>query len=444
MKSIKTYFWGTLICMTALWLLADTFLPQPLTYFSFRNVFVQYSGLVATAVMSISMYLAMRPKWLEPHLDGLDKMYRLHKWLGITALVMSILHWWWAKGTKWLVGWGLLEKPQRPPRGDVEVSWIQNFINSQRGFSEGVGEWAFYLMLILLVLALARFFPYRLFRKTHKWLALIYLLIVYHSVILTKFEYWAQPIGWVSGFLMVAGTWSAIMVLAGRVGKNLKASGQVTRQQYFPDLETLQIAIKTDHNWKGHKAGQFAFVTLHQNEGPHPFTIASHWDDKTHEISIISKSLGDYTRNLHANIEVGQKVTLEGPYGCFNFADDKPRQIWIGAGIGITPFIARLKHLAIMKDQRPIDLFHPTMVHDPVLISQLEDAAREAGVKLHVMVDEVDGYLDAERINKQVPEWQSASVWFCGPPKFGYSLRAALTGMGLKKEAFHQELFHFR
>ncbi len=31
--------------------------------------------------------------WLERHLDGLDKMYRLHKWLGIGALVVGTVHW---------------------------------------------------------------------------------------------------------------------------------------------------------------------------------------------------------------------------------------------------------------------------------------------------------------------------------------------------------------
>ena len=41
MKHIKWGLWGFLAGTTALWLLADTFWPQPFTYFSFRNVFVQ-------------------------------------------------------------------------------------------------------------------------------------------------------------------------------------------------------------------------------------------------------------------------------------------------------------------------------------------------------------------------------------------------------------------
>lgn len=104
MNRIKIALAAILLLLTVLWLAADTLYPQPLSYFAFRAVFVQYSGVLGMGLMSIAMLLALRPKWVEPHLDGLDKMYRLHKWLGISALVVSVLHWWWAKGTKWMVG----------------------------------------------------------------------------------------------------------------------------------------------------------------------------------------------------------------------------------------------------------------------------------------------------------------------------------------------------
>jgi len=37
-------------------------------------------------------------------------MYRLHKWLGLTAFVVSVTHWLWAQGPKWAVGWGPSER----------------------------------------------------------------------------------------------------------------------------------------------------------------------------------------------------------------------------------------------------------------------------------------------------------------------------------------------
>lgn len=74
MKNIKNYFFTILIIPTTLWLLADTFIPEPFTYFTFRKVFIQYSGVLAISLMSIIMLLALRPKFLEPHLDGMDKI----------------------------------------------------------------------------------------------------------------------------------------------------------------------------------------------------------------------------------------------------------------------------------------------------------------------------------------------------------------------------------
>ena len=90
MKNIKAAFWLLVLAPRVLWLLADTPAPEPFTYFSFRAVFIQYSGLIGIGVMSAAMLLSVRPKWIERPLNGLDKAYRLHKWLGIAALAASI------------------------------------------------------------------------------------------------------------------------------------------------------------------------------------------------------------------------------------------------------------------------------------------------------------------------------------------------------------------
>lgn len=140
MKRIKISLVALLLLLTALWLGADTLVPTPFTYFSFRTVFVQYSGVLGIGLMSIAMLLALRPTWLEPHLDGLDKMYRLHKWLGISALVVSVLHWWWAKGTKWMVGWGWLEKPARKPNADETLGAIEGWLRSQPSIAPSVSS----------------------------------------------------------------------------------------------------------------------------------------------------------------------------------------------------------------------------------------------------------------------------------------------------------------
>lgn len=444
MKRIKVSLLAVLLLLTTLWLAADTLVPAPLTYFSFRAVFMQYSGVIGIGLMSVAMLLALRPKWLEPHLDGLDKMYRLHKWLGVTALAITVIHWWWGKGTKWMVGWGWLEKPARKPVTGENLGAIEGWLRSQRGVAESVGEWAFYAATVLIVLALVRRFPYHWFVKSHKWIAVAYLVLAYHSAVLTKVEYWAQPVGWLLAALLLGGSVAALLTLTGRIGAGRKVQGVIAGLTEYPALRVLETAIVLKDGWRGHASGQFAFVTSDRSEGAHPYTIASAWNPADRRLVFITKALGDHTSRLRERLKIGMPVTVEGPYGCFDFEDTQPHQIWVGAGIGITPFIARLKQRAVTPEAKTIDLFHPTAELDQTAIDHLTQDAAAASVRLHLRVDGKDARLNGERIRSAVPEWRSASIWFCGPPGFGQTLRQDFLAHGLPPERFHQELFQMR
>lgn len=133
-------------------------------------------------------------------------------------------------------------------------------------------------------------------------------------------------------------------------------------------------------------------------------------------------------------------VTVEGPYGRFNFEGPKKRQIWVGAGIGITPFIARMQALAKLPDGKSVQLFHSTRVHDAHAISLIERDAKAAKVDLTVLSDKRDGRLNAQRLAEQVRDWREADIWFCGPAQFGQALKKDFTAMGLAAGHFHQEL----
>ena len=444
MKRIKVTFLAILLLLTALWLAADTLMPVPFTYFTFRAVFMQYSGVIGIGLMSIAMLLALRPKRLEPHLDGLDKMYRLHKWLGITALAVSAVHWWWGQGTKWMVGWGWLAKPTGEPNAGGTLGTIEGWLRSQRGLAESVGEWAFYAAAVLIVLALVKRFPYHWFVKTHKLLALAYLALAYHSIALTEMDYWTQPVGWVLAALLAGGSAAALLTLAGRIGASRKVQGRIAALTDFPALRILETAIVLEHGWRGHAAGQFAFVTADRVEGAHPYTIASAWNPADRRLVFITKALGDHTSRLREHLKIGMPVTVEGPYGCFDFEDAQPRQIWVGAGIGITPFIARLKSRAATPEAKAIDLFHPTSEFDRNAIDLLTEDAAAGDARLHLLIGDKDGRLNGERIRAAVPQWQSASIWFCGPAGFGQSLREDFLAHGLPPDRFHQELFQMR
>ncbi|HND57873.1 MAG TPA: FAD-binding oxidoreductase, partial [Thauera aminoaromatica] len=290
-------------------------------------------------------------------------------------------------------------------------------------------------------------FPYRRFVQTHRVMAAVYLALVVHGVVLLPFAYWTQPLGMVMGMLMAAGSWAALRSLAGRIGRGRRAHGRIERVVRHPANQVLEVGLRLDTPWPGHQAGQFAFVTFDEREGPHPFTISSAWGGDG-RMDFMIKPLGDYTRSLPATLKAGDPVRVEGPYGRFDFGGAQARQIWVAGGIGITPFVARMQARA-QEDRQggraaAIDLFYSTSAPDEGFIARLRELAARARVQLHVLVSPRDGRLDADGICRSVPDWKQAGVWFCGPAGFGAMLRDTLAARGLPAERFHQELFEMR
>jgi len=449
MRSIKIAFWVIAGAPVLLFLLADPSILFPAGFLPFRTTMVQLTGILAIGFMSVAMLLALRPQFAENRLGGLDKMYRLHKWLGIAALVLSVLHWLWSRGPGWAVSLGWLQRGARPPRVPI-ADPVKAFLASQRGFAEGIGEWAFYASVALIVLALLRYFPYRWFYKTHRLIAIAYLVLVLHAAFLMTYEYWATPLGLMTALLMAGGAIAAVLALADRIGANRRVSGRIVGLHNFPGVRTLETQIQLDEGWPGHMAGQFAFATSDPAEGPHPYTIASAWNGTTRQITLITKELGDHTARLRYKLRIGQPVRLEGPYGRFTFEDGADRQIWIAGGIGITPFIARMEQLALApagttRRAVQVDLFHSTADVDEEALDRLAASARAADIRLHLLIDARDGRLSGDRIRATVPDWARASIWFCGPAGFGDALRRDFASHGYPVEKrFHQELFSMR
>ncbi len=448
MKPIKLTLWGLLAVLTLLWITQPGAIPRDWNFFGLRHVLTDYTGIVAMGAMSVIMIIATKAQWFENWLDGLDKSYRLHKWLGITALVTSVIHWAIVSSPGWAMDLGLLEPRQRhgPPDGEMEtgINSMEALFGSLRDPAEGLGEKAFYIGVILMVVALIPRISYKRFFQTHFILAIAYLVLVFHSVVLMPFELWSHPLGWIMGALMFAGTVSAVLILARRHGKSRISKGVISKLIHHPSMRTLITSVKLDERWNGHKAGQFAFVTFDDKEGKHPFTIASTWNKKSRELTFMIKELGDHTAKLPHQLKEGDEVIVEGPYGRFTFEDSKDRQIWVSGGIGITPFIAGLKERANGGSQQMVDLFHVTPAITPEMEEQLRADAKAANIDLHLIIDQKGTAFNADLLRKKVPNWKEASVWFCGPAAMGQALKDQLEKTGLNGSNFHQELFDMR
>ncbi|MFU1980769.1 ferric reductase-like transmembrane domain-containing protein [Bordetella hinzii] len=430
-----------LAIVAALWLAPHAQILFLREVFAMRHEWILLTGLVAFAAMAGAVMLSMRPVSVEPPMGGLDKMYRLHKWLGVTALVGAVLHWLWIKAPKWAAGWGWIV---RPPKGErPQLAGMEAFFRQQRGLAETMGEWGFYALIVLVLIALVQRVPYGYFRKTHRFMAVIALVFCWHAVVLTEYSDWSRPVGWLTVVLVAGCVVGSIVGLTGRIGRRRQVSARITQLEPFRQNRVLKVVLKLDQPWPGHRTGQFAFVTFDPREGAHPFTISSAWKGDG-SIYFLIKGVGDYTSRLAETLKTGGAATVEGPYGDFQFSGPQERQIWIGAGIGITPFIARMQALAVEPDGRQIDLFYVTQLPDPTFVERVRKHAKAAGVALHLHITGRDPRLTADVIREMLPDWRDASIWFCGPAGMGDELQAAMRKMGLDSTAFHREFFKMR
>jgi predicted ferric reductase len=243
--------------------------------------------------------------------------------------------------------------------------------------------------------------------------------------------------------VMAAGSVAAVTSLFRRIGQSRRAVGTIESLTHHYDNAVLDVGVQLTTAWPGHHAGQFAFVDFGGIEGAHPFTISSAWR-RDGRLMFSIKGLGDYTRTLPERLFVGQAMTVEGPYGRFDFRGKSGRQIWIGGGIGITPFIAGLQALVDERREGPVDLIYSTNMPAAAFIDNIRQLAEKAGVRFHLLVTSRDGLLTLDRLERMIPEWKEADIWFCGPLGFGHALRDAMTAKGFPAARFHQELFDMR
>lgn len=442
MLNIQRIFIISIALLSLLWLAANPVDLTEASFFGIRHAMMNYTGILAMGMMSIGMILAMRWTVIDAITSGLDKSYRLHKWLGIGGLVLSITHYLWANVPKWMVGLGLLERPQRH-RPSEEVDAITAFFHSQHGIAESIGEWTFYAVVVLITVALVRKVPYRIFNKLHRLIAPVYLLLAYHSVILIDMSFWLQPVGISMAVLLIGGSYAALTSMFSKIGRNRRTSGTIEKINFLPESKVLKVELLVDPSWQGHKAGQFAYLTFDESEGGHPFSISSPWNNDG-RLTFLIKSLGDYTSRLPEMLNRGDSVSVEGPYGEFNFSGENKHQIWIAGGIGIAPFLSKIQQLKQGDKEQDIDLFFSTDPNDIKLIEELEQNAELAGIRFHPIMPDIDGRLDTDTICEKVPEWKLSEIWFCGPRSFGHSIRRGFERLGLSSENYHQELFEVR
>ena len=367
-------------------------------------------------------------------------MYRAHKWAGILAVGFATLHWLIEMSDDVLKA--LVGREGRLPKENYS-----GLLEAMRDLAEDMGEWAIYAVLAMLALTLWKRFPYRSWRYLHQAMPVLYLALAFHAALLAPAAYWTQPAGWLLGLLLAAGVYGSVSALSARIGRARQVAGEIIGlEQSAPDIVAVQCRLGA--GWRGHRPGQFAFISFDRKEGAHPFTIASaDRDDRV--VSFQIKALGDFTGGLAKRHKVGQAVTVEGPYGRFDLArrDPRARHIWIAGGSGITPFLAWLESLQTDPVHAPVaDLHYCTRdrANDPFVTRLASLCAPLPGIRLRVHYSRQGELLSAAGLTAGGEPAGPAEVWFCGPQGLAASLKAGLRATWRGNYRFHQEAFEMR
>lgn len=419
MRYLMSVFVLTLLCW-GISLPADAWQQG---FLFWRGQGVQLTGVLAVALIGLLLLMATRPRWLEQRLGGLDHLYQLHKWTGISAGSLVLLHWILTKAPRWVADWGLLQLGPKPPR--MPDAW--------RGLFKDFGEYAFYGMVLFIIISLVKVLPYGRFRMIHKAGAILALLAGLHSLYLLN-----PDLRWTAFGLIAQGTsllaigcglWS----LSGRIGRRQKYPGEIVSLRELGS-QTLEVEIALPRTFGAdYQPGQFALLTLESAEGAHPFTIVRYQPANGH-ITFAIKGLGDYTRELPARLKVGMPVQVEGPYGRFRLPESLPSQYWIAGGIGITPFVAWLDALVQRGEQRTGAhlLYCVNREQDALYAERLRELAEQAGVQMTLLIREQQGLLDVS----QLPTDAHTRYWFCGPKGMRDLLLSTLRPGSLRYEQF--------
>jgi predicted ferric reductase len=399
----------------------------PHTFFYWRALFVQLSGMIAITLMSFLLVLVVHPRWIEQRLGGLDKLYKQHKYAGISAGGCVLLHWFATKSPHLLASLNLL--PMSAPH--------KHSVAPLRGIMLEFGEIAFYGMVLFLIFSLVKAVPYRNFKVLHKTGAILALFALIHSAYLIAPHLKVSLFGISVLAVCLLGAIATLISLSGRIGKSKKYPGQLL--SFTPLNEsTLAVDISVDRQFaKDYQPGKFALVSFEAHEGAHPFTIVN-YDPRHSVLTFAIKSLGDYTQTLKDTLQVGMPVTVEGPYGRFVFQAQTELPIyWVAGGIGITPFISWLNSLSEEHNQFPnIHLIYCVRQASEILFKQqLQQLCSKTNIKLTIIQGDKQGHLDVQSIK----ESSAAQYWFCGPVTMRNMLIKALG-----RDRVHYENFEFR
>lgn len=380
-------------------------------------------GASALACMATSCILSSRWRYVEQLFGGLDQLYQTHKWLGIWALVFAVYHFTF--------------------KAELDTWDIAPILELPKYWTRLVRQLSIVALGLIVLLALNRNIPYNHWRWWHKLSGPLFLIVILHWLSVKSPITLASP----------AGTWLALICTIGVIAALYKLvlypfiapGGEYKVASVSHGSKAVHLELEPVHGGFAFEAGQFGFLAMKETglREPHPFTIASAHSD-TGRIHFVIRALGDYTHKLSEQVKAGMLADVYAPHGRFNRISDAQSEIWIGAGIGISPFISWLddKTIGRFECATLVYCFDPSRAFPSV--ERMQEMAVDSGVRF--ISNPSDGDALAATIRQVVAEIdpQHVQISFCGPKGLLKRVEVLMKENNIPAKNLRYEFFEFR
>jgi ferredoxin-NADP reductase len=148
---------------------------------------------------------------------------------------------------------------------------------------------------------------------------------------------------------------------------------------------------------------------------------------------------------------LGFELTVEMPDGLFTLPEGETRpQVFIAAGIGVTPYRSILRYAADTKTSiNVLMLYFNRRSEEIVFRRELEDIARQMPTfsLVHVLTHPEEGWTgergepDEKLLRKYVANFDERVFWISGPPAMVSACRDLVEGLGVPDDAIRTDSF---
>ncbi|MFF5184749.1 globin domain-containing protein [Streptomyces sp. NPDC000345] len=229
----------------------------------------------------------------------------------------------------------------------------------------------------------------------------------------------------------------------------------VERLPETEDVVTLRLSPLDAGEVREFRAGQYVSVRVGLPDGARQirqYSLSGAPDSAVRQISVKrvpgdgTAPDGEVSNHLHAHVHEGDVLELSEPYGDLVLDDARDTPLLLAsAGIGVTPMVAMLAHLAATGHRAPVTVVHAD--RSPAAHALRADheayAAKlpEASVHLWYEREAPEGTATglADLTDVSVPTGTRA--YLCGPLPFMRAVRGQLIEKGVAPADIHYEVF---